>query len=247
MSRDARHRDARTAAPPSLIVGVVGAGTMGAGIAQAALAVGHHVLLNDTEHQAIALKLGEMATRARAARLLTLDAAAAFDRGDRCDMEAGMAKYFASEAALENSTESLRIHGAYGYSKEYDIERLYRDAPLLQPLHESAATGKPIAWQRVHDLPDFVFFDHSVHVAKGVGCVECHGRVDQMPLTWRAQPLQMQWCLACHRDPAPHLRPSAQVFDMKSVAPGGAEGRRLAQALHVESTRRLTDCSTCHR
>ena len=82
------------------------------------------------EHQAIALKLGEMVTRARAARLLTLDAAAAFDRGERCDMEAGMAKYFASEAALENATESLRIHGAYGYSKEYDIERLYRDAPL---------------------------------------------------------------------------------------------------------------------
>ncbi len=82
------------------------------------------------EHQAIALKLGEMATRARAARLLTLDAAASFDRGERCDMEAGMAKYFASEAALENSTESMRIHGAYGYSKEYDIERLYRDAPL---------------------------------------------------------------------------------------------------------------------
>jgi alkylation response protein AidB-like acyl-CoA dehydrogenase len=82
------------------------------------------------EHQAIGLKLGEMVTRARAARLLTLDAAAAFDRGERCDMEAGMAKYFASEAALENSIESMRIHGAYGYSKEYDIERLYRDAPL---------------------------------------------------------------------------------------------------------------------
>ncbi|MDB5365598.1 MAG: hypothetical protein JWM77_1525 [Rhodospirillales bacterium] len=83
------------------------------------------------EHQAIQLKLGEMATRARAARLLTLDAAATYDRGERCDMEAGMAKFFASEAALTNSTESLRIHGAYGYSKEYDIERLYRDAPLM--------------------------------------------------------------------------------------------------------------------
>jgi alkylation response protein AidB-like acyl-CoA dehydrogenase len=82
------------------------------------------------EHQAIQLKLGEMATRARAARLLTLDAAAAFDRSERCDLEAGMAKYFASEAALENSIESMRIHGAYGYSKEFDIERLYRDAPL---------------------------------------------------------------------------------------------------------------------
>jgi alkylation response protein AidB-like acyl-CoA dehydrogenase len=83
-----------------------------------------------SEHQAIQLKLAEMATRARAARLLTLDAAAAFDRGERCDLEAGMAKYFASEAALENSIEAMRIHGAYGYSKEYDIERLYRDAPL---------------------------------------------------------------------------------------------------------------------
>ncbi len=82
------------------------------------------------EHQAIQIKLGEMATRARAARLLTLDAAAAFDRGERCDMEAGMAKYFASEAGLENSIEGMRIHGAYGYSQEYDIERLYRDAPL---------------------------------------------------------------------------------------------------------------------
>lgn len=82
------------------------------------------------EHQAIQLKLGEMATRAQAARLLTLDAAAKFDRGERVDLEAGMAKYFSSEAALENSIESMRIHGAYGYSKEYDIERLYRDAPL---------------------------------------------------------------------------------------------------------------------
>lgn len=83
------------------------------------------------EHQAIQLKIGEMVTRARAARLLTLDAANAFDRGERCDMEAGMAKYFSSEAALENSIEALRIHGGYGYSKEFDIERFYRDAPLL--------------------------------------------------------------------------------------------------------------------
>jgi alkylation response protein AidB-like acyl-CoA dehydrogenase len=83
-----------------------------------------------SEHQAIQLKLAEMATRARAARLLTLDAADKFDSGQRCDLEAGMAKFFSSEAALENSIESMRIHGAYGYSKEYDIERLYRDAPL---------------------------------------------------------------------------------------------------------------------
>jgi alkylation response protein AidB-like acyl-CoA dehydrogenase len=83
------------------------------------------------EHQAIQLKLGEMVTRARAARLLTLDAAQAYDRGERCDMEAGMAKYFASEAAVENSLESMRIHGGYSYSKEFDIERYFRDAPLM--------------------------------------------------------------------------------------------------------------------
>jgi alkylation response protein AidB-like acyl-CoA dehydrogenase len=83
------------------------------------------------EHQAIQLKLGEMATRVEAARLLTESAAKAFDKGERCDMEAGMAKYFATEAALENAIEAMRIHGGYGYSKEYNVERLYRDAPLL--------------------------------------------------------------------------------------------------------------------
>ncbi|MDO8776549.1 MAG: acyl-CoA dehydrogenase family protein [Burkholderiaceae bacterium] len=120
-----------------LELGRINVASRGVGIAEGALRLAtEYAQVRKTfgkpihEHQAIALKLGEMATRARAARLLTLDAAAAFDRGERCDMEAGMAKYFASEAALENSIESMRIHGAYGYSKEYDIERLYRDAPL---------------------------------------------------------------------------------------------------------------------
>jgi len=120
-----------------LELGRINVAARGVGIAEGALRLAtDYAQLRQTfgkpiiEHQAIALKIGEMATRARAARLLTLDAAQAFDRGDRCDMEAGMAKFFASEAALENSTESMRIHGAYGYSKEYDIERLYRDAPL---------------------------------------------------------------------------------------------------------------------
>jgi len=83
------------------------------------------------EHQAIQLKLGEMATRAKAAELMTLDAARAYDTGERCDMEAGMAKYFASEAAVENSMEAMRIHGGYSYSKEYPVERLFREAPLM--------------------------------------------------------------------------------------------------------------------
>ncbi len=120
-----------------LELGRINVAARGVGIAEGALQLAtEYAQIRKTfgkpicEHQAIQLKLGEMATRARAARLLTLDAAASFDRGERCDLEAGMAKYFASEAALENSTESMRIHGAYGYSKEYDIERLYRDAPL---------------------------------------------------------------------------------------------------------------------
>jgi alkylation response protein AidB-like acyl-CoA dehydrogenase len=124
-------------ATSGLELGRINVAARGVGIAEGALKLAtEYAQIRRTfgkpicEHQAIQLKLGEMATRARAARLLTLDAAAAFDRGERCDLEAGMAKYFASEAALENSTESLRIHGAYGYAKEMDIERLYRDAPL---------------------------------------------------------------------------------------------------------------------
>lgn len=120
-----------------LELGRINVASRGVGIAEGALKLASdYAQIRNTfgkpicEHQAIQLKLGEMATRARAARLLTLDAARAFDRGERCDMEAGMAKYFASEAALENSIEGMRIHGAYGYSKELDIERLYRDAPL---------------------------------------------------------------------------------------------------------------------
>jgi alkylation response protein AidB-like acyl-CoA dehydrogenase len=120
-----------------LELGRINVAARGVGIAEGALRLAtEYAQIRKTfgkpisEHQAIQLKIGEMATRARAARLLTLDAAATFDRGERCDMEAGMAKYFSSEAALENSIESMRIHGAYGYSKEYDIERLYRDAPL---------------------------------------------------------------------------------------------------------------------
>ena len=125
--------------------------------------------------------------------------------------------------------------------------QLYTDAKVLAPLRESERTGRPIEWKRVHQLPDFVFFDHSVHVAKGVGCVECHGRVDQMPITWRAQPLQMQWCIQCHRDPGHRLRPHAQLFDMEAPRLSEADAQNLARAMKLESTRRLTDCSTCHR
>jgi hypothetical protein len=126
--------------------------------------------------------------------------------------------------------------------------QLFSDAALLAPLRQAARTGQPLRWRRVHDLPDFVFFNHSIHVAKGVGCVECHGRVDRMPRIERVASLEMQWCLACHRDPAPHLRRPGEVFDMSSTPPAAARERAaLAASYHLQSTQRLTDCSTCHR
>jgi alkylation response protein AidB-like acyl-CoA dehydrogenase len=121
-----------------LELGRINVAARGCGVAAAALQdslkyaqIRHTFGKPIAEHQAIQLKLGEMATRLQAAKLLTYDAARMYDKGERCDMEAGMAKYFASEAALENATECLRIHGGYGYSKEYHAERYYRDAPLM--------------------------------------------------------------------------------------------------------------------
>lgn len=125
--------------------------------------------------------------------------------------------------------------------------RLFTDQPMLQPVVQSFEQSKPIRWNRVHDLPDFVYFNHSVHVRNGVGCVSCHGRVDLMPLTRRVKPLTMQWCLSCHRDPAPHLRPRDRVFDLAWEPPEDrALGRTLVEAYHIP-VGRLTDCSVCHR
>jgi hypothetical protein len=119
-------------------------------------------------------------------------------------------------------------------------------APVLEPVRESYRSGKSIQWTRVHDLPDFVYFDHSVHVHNGVGCSECHGAVQKMPLVWQAQPLTMQWCLDCHRNPELHVRPRDQVFNMGYVQP--PDQRELGKKLVREyGIHRLTSCSTCHR
>ncbi len=125
---------------------------------------------------------------------------------------------------------------------------LFRDASVLAPLRASFRGGKPLAWRRVNKLPDFVYFDHGIHVAKGVGCVTCHGRVDQMPLTWRARSLAMQWCLQCHRHPEQHVRPREHVFEMAWQPPPdrAALGRRLVAEYGIHADR-VTDCSVCHR
>jgi hypothetical protein len=127
---------------------------------------------------------------------------------------------------------------------------LWTEAPALAPVRESWRTGERLRWNRVHDLADFVYFDHSIHVRAGVGCVSCHGRVDTMPLMRQAAPLTMQWCLDCHRDPGPNLRPREAVFDPAWTPPpgedDGARGRRLI-AEHGIDAARLTHCTVCHR
>jgi hypothetical protein len=126
--------------------------------------------------------------------------------------------------------------------------QLFTTAPLLAPVRESLATGRPIRWQRVNYVPDFVFFNHSIHVSKGIGCATCHGQIDQMPLTWKSHTLFMKWCLECHRDPAQFIRPRSEVFNLNWQPPAdqAARGRELVVEAHVNTTQ-LTDCSMCHR
>jgi hypothetical protein len=127
--------------------------------------------------------------------------------------------------------------------------QIFANSPYLEPVRESWRTDKPIKWTRVHDLPDFVYFNHSIHVKKGVGCATCHGRVDQMPLMYQAASLQMEWCLECHRQPELFVRPRDKVFDMQWEHPSNQleEGRRLVKEFNIRAPNVLTSCNTCHR
>jgi hypothetical protein len=124
--------------------------------------------------------------------------------------------------------------------------QIWNDSPMLAPVRESLADNRPIAWNRVHDLGDFVYFHHGIHIQKGVGCVECHGRVDKMPLTWKAQPMTMDWCLDCHEHPEGRLRRPEDIFNMASEPLPVEEGRELMKQNKIP-TDRLTNCSVCHR
>jgi hypothetical protein len=125
--------------------------------------------------------------------------------------------------------------------------QLYTDQKMLAPIVDSWRSGVALHWNRVHQLPDFVYFNHAIHVAKGVGCVSCHGRVDRMVLTARVAPLSMKWCLDCHRAPEQHLRPRDKVFAMDWQPQGQRKlGLALIRLYHID-TRRLADCSVCHR
>jgi hypothetical protein len=126
--------------------------------------------------------------------------------------------------------------------------QVWTQAPVLEPVRESRRTGQPLRWTRVHDNPDFVFFNHSIHVRKGVGCSTCHGRVDQMPLVSKEHSLWMRWCIDCHENPAKFVRPKEQVFNMAYEPPRNQLqlGRELVKSYNINAGQ-LTDCSRCHR
>ena len=127
--------------------------------------------------------------------------------------------------------------------------QIWNTSPALEPVRASFRTGTSIQWTRVNDLPDFVYFNHGIHVNKGIGCESCHGRVDKMPLTWQENSLQMDWCLDCHRQPEKFLRPRENITTM-GYQPAGDQleiGRRLRREYNIQDTRVLTSCSTCHR
>jgi hypothetical protein len=140
--------------------------------------------------------------------------------------------------------------------------QIWTNAPMLAPVRFSFSSGQSLQWTRVHDLPDFVYFNHSIHINKGVGCYSCHGQVDAMPLMYQENTLQMEWCLDCHHEPEKYLRPREQVFNMQYQQPTNEHaveldgksytsqfelGKALRQKYHLRTTQDITSCSTCHR
>jgi Zn ribbon nucleic-acid-binding protein len=124
--------------------------------------------------------------------------------------------------------------------------QIFSTSPFLEPVRQSFRTDQSRQWTRVHDLPDFVYFNHSIHIHKGIGCTTCHGQVDRMPLMWQENSLQMEWCVNCHRNPERFVRPRDQVFSVDYTPPANQLelGRRLVDEYRIQ---KLTSCSTCHR
>ncbi len=126
--------------------------------------------------------------------------------------------------------------------------QIWSNSPTLEPVRASFRNDTSIPWVKVHDLPDFVYFNHSIHVAKGIGCATCHGQVDRMNFTWQENSLQMEWCLDCHRQPEKYIRPKSEVFNMRWQPPVNQleAGRELLKTNGV-NVAQLTNCSVCHR
>lgn len=127
--------------------------------------------------------------------------------------------------------------------------QLFADSPYLELVRASFRDNKPIEWTRVHDLPEYVYFNHSIHVAKGVGCSTCHGEIDNMPAVYQQNTLQMEWCLSCHKDPSQFIRPKSEIYNMQWKDGNITAERRLdlKKEYEIRSREMLTSCSTCHR
>lgn len=124
--------------------------------------------------------------------------------------------------------------------------QIWASAPFLEPVRASFRNDQPLRWVRVHDLPDFVYFNHSIHLKKGVGCETCHGRVDRMPLMYQENSLQMEWCITCHRNPENFVRPRSEIVTMgyRPPVPQSELGPQLVREYGIRAN---TSCSTCHR
>ena len=143
----------------------------------------------------------------------------------------------ASHAAIPSTETCMNCH-----------QRIHVQSPKLAPIRASAATGVAVEWTKVHDLPDYAYFDPSVHVNNGVGCASCHGRIDTMEVVYQHEPLSMSWCLDCHRAPENHLRPIDEVTNMAYQSPMGEAQPALGKELRAQhDINPPTDCSTCHR
>src|ERR1043165_2888708 len=127
--------------------------------------------------------------------------------------------------------------------------QLFADQPYLEPVRASFRDNKPIEWERVHDLPEFTYFNHSIHIAKGVGCSTCHGQIDNMPAVFQENTLQMEWCIACHRAPENYIRPKSEIFNMQwqDADIDARERMQLKADYKIRSREMMTSCSVCHR
>ncbi len=152
----------------------------------------------------------------------------------------------AAHAAVPPTATCANCHAAANPDGTVSTTAVHTNSPKLLPVRESQATGEAIPWRKIHDLPDFAYFDHSAHVSRGVACVSCHGRVDKMEQVYQAEPLSMSWCLDCHRNPEPHLRPIEFVtsMDWQPDEPAEVLGARLREQYNIQPS---TNCSTCHR
>lgn len=127
--------------------------------------------------------------------------------------------------------------------------QIWADSPYLEPVRASFRENKPIEWERVHDLPEYAYFNHSIHIAKGVGCSTCHGQIDNMPAVYQENTLQMEWCLSCHRAPENFIRPKSEIYNMNWDGNdlSAEERQQLKTDYKIRSSQMLTSCSTCHR